>query len=650
MEKWKKRTIELVMGLVLSGKKRPGVIPYTPQKTKISGDEDKFFTRRSCNRLGISPKRLTAMIKALEAEKRANLHNLMIIKDGAVICECSHPGYNVNVAHLSHSMSKSLTGLAVAMLIEDGKLRLDDKALSFFEDIVPSDRRMKELTVKNLLEMKSGVEFSEVGVVTEYQWTEAFFGSSMSSAPGEVFKYNSMNSYILSVIAQKAAGCDLCEYLEKKLLAPLGIKNYFWEKGPEGTVKGGFGVYMSCESWAKIGVLILGKGIFFGKRIFSEETTELICTARSEVSPDKGSFDYGFHIWVGRDDEEYLINGMLGQNVWIYPKAGIVVSLNCGNNELFSESPALNIVRSHLKNLPKDKFFTLDEQRDYIKAKKHFFRDRHWILPLRKEHGILSSLGLKTSYPFDKKWNAILGEYAFSDNSCSILPAFVSFMQNSYSDGIAKVDIKRVGEGLFFTFFEGDEIYEIEAGLYDFKPAVIEIRGEKYIVNAIASAIEDEDRNPIFKLELIFPELPNTRYIKFSQNAGRMTMRMSEQPNEKIAEGFLSTINSAKVAFVIGMLEKKFGQGFLNKKLGSLFNPTLMGISTERQGYEAIIAAETEIATENRENSGKLLSSLVSKFIFDDDTKPTLTADEPSDPKEPNFIMKAINGILGKDK
>jgi hypothetical protein len=648
MEKWKKRTIELVSGLILSGKKSPAVIPFAPQKTKISGDEEKFFSRRSCHKLGISPKRLTAMLVALEAERRANLHNLMIIKNGQVICECSHPGYDVNVAHLSHSMSKSLVGILIAMLIEDGALSENDLAISFFDGMSFSDKRMKSLTVKHLLEMKSGVDFAEVGIVTETEWTKAFFNSSMSAAPGETFKYNSLNSYILGRIAERAAGCDITEYLEHRLLAPLGINNYFWEKSPEGYIKGGFGVYMSCESWAKIGMLILGKGEFFGKRIFSEKTAERLCARRSEVTPDKGSFDYGYHIWVGRDDEEYLINGMLGQNVWIYPKAGIVVSLNCGNNELFSESPALNILRSHLKNLPEDKIFTREEQKEYTKTVKGFFRNRHWILPLEKERSILSSLGFKTAYPFDKKWNGILGEYAFSDNGCSILPTFVGFIQNSYSDGINKVDIRRVGEGLFFTFTEGEKIYEFEAGLYDFKTTVLDIRGESYIVKAMASAIEDEDRNPIFKLELIFPELPNTKLIKFSQSLGRMTMRMSETPNEKIAEGFLTNLNSPKAAFVIGMLEKKFGQGFINKKLSTLFNPTLIGISTDRPGYEAIIAAETEIAKENRENSGKLVSSLMSKFIFDDDSKSALTDD--GEPKEQNFIMRAINGLLGRDK
>jgi hypothetical protein len=340
---------------------------------------------------------------------------------------------------------------------------------------------------------------------------------------------------------------------------------------------------------------------------------------------------------------------MLGQNVWIFPENGLVVSINSGNNELFSESPALNLVRSHLKGIGNDESYTVEELREYKKTVKNFFKNRHWILPLEKDKSLLATLGLRTKEPFDKKWLPVLGEYAFPDNNFSILPTFAAVMQSNYSDGISKMEIKRSGEGLFFTFSEGDEIYELEAGLYDFKTTVLVFRGEKYIIKAMASAIEDEDRNPIFKLELICPELPNSRYMKISQNMGRLHLRMSEMPNEKIAEGFISSFNSAKIAFVVGMLEKKFGQGFLNRRLQAIFNPVLIGISTERAGYEAIIAAEGEIAKENRENSGKLVSSLLSRFISEDDNK-VLEPDSEQKDKEPNFFIRALNGLLGKDK
>ena len=64
MERWVKRTIEFGAGLAFSGKSNPSVIPFYPQKTEISGDEEQYFRRVSPERAGVSSGRLLAMLKA----------------------------------------------------------------------------------------------------------------------------------------------------------------------------------------------------------------------------------------------------------------------------------------------------------------------------------------------------------------------------------------------------------------------------------------------------------------------------------------------------------------------------------------------------------------------------------------------------------
>ena len=647
MEKWKKRAVQLVWGLMFEGRKNPAVVEYKPQKTELDKKEIKFFKRKAPEKTGISPKRIAALLKALEEERRANIHSLMIIKDGAVICECSHPGYSVNEIHLAHSMSKTVTGIGIGLLLDEGKISLDDKVCDFFPDVPVINKKLRELTVEHLLRMASGVDFAELGVACEDKWTEAFFTSAPSSAPGEKYKYNSMNSYILANIATRVCKKPFFDYLNEKLFSPLEITNVFWEKSLEGIEKGGFGLYMSCESFAKIGVMLLEGGSFFGRRVLSPETVKLLCSPHSPTPEESGDFDYGYHVWVGRSRGEILMNGMLGQNVWIYKDAGIVVSVNCGNNELFSESPALNIIRSHLTEIPDEEKYSGKDSKELAEIKADFFKSRHWILPLQRRRGLLEALGFRTSEPFDNRWCAVLGEYAFVDNNCGLLPLIVAVFQNNYSCGLERMTIKRQGEGLWFTFKEGEAFYEFEAGLYGFKETVLNIRGEKYALRAMAQAIEDEDRNPVFKLELIFPELPNTRTMKISYSLGRLTVRINESPNEKIAEGFIGSITSSpKSAFIIGLLEKKLGQGFIAKKLAAAFNPTLVGISTARAGFEAIIAAENAISKESRESSGKLLSAIINKFISDGGSD----VSEEAAGKEPGFFSKAFSAIFRRDK
>jgi hypothetical protein len=257
MEKWKKRTVELVAGLALSDKKYPSVVPYYPKKTHICPKESLYFSRVSPDKEGISTATLRCMLSELESEMRANIHSLLVLSHGGVICRCAAPGYDGAIPHLAHSMSKTVTGMAIGFLVSEGRLSVDTPLSRIFPEYTVSDKRLRSATVRNLLCMQSGVKFNEAGVVTDSTWLKTFLMSPLSAAPGTVFHYNSMNSYMLARIVVRITGASLTEFVGERLFSPLGIKNYFWEIGPEGIEKGGWGLFLSAESWAKIGWMLL---------------------------------------------------------------------------------------------------------------------------------------------------------------------------------------------------------------------------------------------------------------------------------------------------------------------------------------------------------------------------------------------------------
>ena len=274
MDKWFKRSVELLTSISFGKDGDKSVVPYYPQKIATSGAEARYFKRQTPESLGVSSKRLYNMLCELEDENRSNIHNLLILRDGEVICECSRDGYDTNTWHLSHSMSKTVTGMAVGMLVDDGLLSLDDRLIDLIPDVPYKDKKFPQITLEHLLAMQSGVPFAEAGAVTETGWCEAFFKSTLKFAPGTDFAYNSMNSYILAKIVTKITGKSLTEFLEERLFAPLHIQNYFWEIGPEGIEKGGWGLFLSPESWAKIGLMLMQYGVFEDKRILSEDWVE----------------------------------------------------------------------------------------------------------------------------------------------------------------------------------------------------------------------------------------------------------------------------------------------------------------------------------------------------------------------------------------
>jgi hypothetical protein len=229
MENYKKKAINLLVELALCESKRPAVIPYIPAKTEVSKKEMPSIPRNIGGSGGRYSKLLGDMLLELESESRASVHSLMIMKDGEIILDVSAPGYGTDTWHLAHSMSKTVTGMAIGILYDEGRISLDTPAISFFEEITPKTEEHKKITIRDLLSMRSGVAFAELGVVTEEKWCEAFFSSKLTSEIGTEFSYNSMNSYILGKIITRITDTPLDEFVAERIFAPLGIVNYFWE-------------------------------------------------------------------------------------------------------------------------------------------------------------------------------------------------------------------------------------------------------------------------------------------------------------------------------------------------------------------------------------------------------------------------------------
>ncbi len=614
--KWKIKAIELVTGLAFTNKAYPSVVQYTPSKTELSRLELKHFNRSTPEKRGVSSAVIRDMLKVLELEPRSNIHSIIVIKDGEVIAECARPGYDVNIRHLSHSMSKTLTGMAIGLLCTEGKLSLQTKLVDIFPEIEPSDRRFRTITIRHLLTMSTGVPFSEVGSVTETEWTKAFFESRLSFAPGIDFAYNSMNSYILARIIVRKTGMSLMNFLRAKVFSPMGIQNVFWELGPEGIEKGGWGAHLSAESWAKLGVMMLGGGVFEGKRILPEEWVRESTSSQIAVPESAGDYNYGYQLWVHRTQDYFLFNGMLGQNVWVCPKNNIVVAVNCENNELFQKSAVLETIEKHLGgDISADKYNAraIEEAGE---LQKRFFRSRLWAVPSEPKRGITYRIGLRNARPFVSEWNKILGTYTLTGNNTGILPVFIRAMQNNYQGGIESISLEREGEHLYFISREGGIDYRLEVGFYEYKSTVINFNGELYLVRAIGEASLEEDEHAVYKIEIIFPEMPNSRKIKLSfKSDGRLVMKMTETPNEKIAEPLVESIytTNPKFAFAVKLIEARLGDKFVIRKLASIFSPTLIGVDINADKYFDIVADERKRSAQ-AEKSTEAVSALIMKL------------------------------------
>ena len=592
------------------------------------------------------------MLSELESERRANIHTLLVVRRGRVICEASAPGYSSGLWHLSHSMSKTLTAMAIGLLVDDGSLSTDERVADLFPEIKYSDPRFADLTVEHLLAMRSGVRFSELGVVTESAWTEAFFASELGFAPGEAFAYNSMNSYILGRIAARRAGTSLLSLVSDRIFAPMGIKQYHWELGPEGLEKGGFGVYLSAESWAKLGLMMLSGGVYGSRRILSQSWVSRMLTTHSHSPESSGDFNYGYHIWVHRERDDFLFNGMLGQNVWVSPSTDTVAVITAGNNELFQQSPALGIVMRYLSGDACEK-----ETRGGIialrSAERRFFESRMFAHPLARRGGILSFIGLRSATPYDSSWDRILGSYSMRANNDSLLPIFVRCMQNNLRGGIDYLELLREGECPVLTVKSGDAEHRLEIGLYGFRETLLDFNGEKYTVRALGESTYADDGAPLYRITLLFPELPNTRFLELRPvGDGSMLLSFTETPGKRIASSFLESlpVTNPKLSFAKQMLERRFGADFLERRLERLFSPSLTlverGSAREAEilAYEEMLAATDNAAVDS-------LMNLVSRFLKEDPLPEVSSEDSAEESGGALYgVLERIKRLIKRDK
>ena len=615
MQRWKLRMLELLSGIALTYQSNPAVIPYHPSKTELPKVKKTPLLRTDPTRVSLSPDALASLLAELERENSVNLHTLIIQKDRNIVLAAAAPGYDLSTPHLSHSMSKTVIGMTVGVLADRGLIDIDAPVSAFFPERTFRDKRGERMTVAHLLSMRSGISFAEVGSVTEERWEEAFFASSFAAPPGEQFAYNSMNSYLLARVAERAAGCDLFTFMEENIFRPLDIRDAFWERSPEGTVKGGWGLYLTTESWVRLGQLLLDRGRVGELQILSERWIAEMLSPRSETCAAMGDFLYGYHLWVSPDRTHVLFNGMLGQNVWIYPKAHVVVAMHAGNNELFSESACLGILHRffHSENvykLPPVAHRTAAVRR--LRDRERAFWESRSPTPKERARGLAVLLGLRHPEPYVPLWDRLIGEYDFCENNASLLPLFVRVMQNNYTGGIRRLSIVREGDDPVLYSTEGDATYRLPIGLYGYRESALRVRGEAYLVRALGT-VRERGGTLIYTLTLVYPELPNTRTLELSiPMGGELCVQLSEMPNHRIAERFLGSIQreDARTDLLLKLMERRLGADFIQRKMEESFAPTLIGAKRGATSYTATLQRENAHLKERLRESEFLLSLL----------------------------------------
>ena len=556
---------ELVFNMIL-GKTGGTRVDYFPQKPDFPFDAvyEQAFVRATPESQGISSDLFAALLRELDASKDTEMHHFMALRHGKVICECNFAPYPKGMWHITHSMCKSITGMAIGMLIEEEKLKLDENIYDIFPDHINAFSKIFRpvITVENLLTMTSGITFNESGIVSGNDWLGSFLNASGNGKPGTEFQYNSLNTYVLSAIVTKRTGETLNEYLTPRLFGPLGITKYYWETCPKGITKGGWGLFLCAEDMAKLGQLYLQRGKWNGQQLVSEYWIE-ISTAR-HLKTQNGTYGYGYQLWMEQRPGSFEYNGMLGQNVIIYPDMDMVLVTNAGNKEMFQDCIMLNIIRKYFPvnyhpadvlpenplsySLLKRLCGELENGENNNRSTSLRGRWKRNVVSRRKHSDKKYSYRISAAVdrPSDHHsfMRAVSGRtYVMEQQNIGIAPLFVQVFHNNMTDGISEISFTYDAGNFYVSFTEGEVIHKLPVGFGRAADGCVDLHGEHYLVATLGEFARDENDIPVLKLEITFIEecVKRKVHIFFHEDNG-IEIRWNETPGKKMILAGLSSI------------------------------------------------------------------------------------------------------------
>ncbi len=263
----------------------------------------------------------------------------LVIQNKKIKYEKYWGNYDSDAISNSFSMSKSIISMLIGIAIDEGKIKSVNQTV---EDFIPeyNTENNKNLTIKDLLTMSSGLDWCESYGNLYSETSKAYYGNNLKNLvcnlqvieeTGKQFKYLSGNTQLLSFILKNATGKNISEYTSEKIWKKIGAKNdALWSLDKkDGDEKSYCCFNSNARDFARIGQLILNKGKWGETQIVPEAYLEEALKPAEYLKDNSGeSVDfYGYQFWI-INYKNLKINyarGILGQYIMIIPEKNAVI-------------------------------------------------------------------------------------------------------------------------------------------------------------------------------------------------------------------------------------------------------------------------------------------------------------------------------------
>lgn len=295
----------------------------------------------------INPDTLKKINNDLNNGDYGKISGMLILCKSRVLFEQYYGFNNPNTLHPISSVTKSITSLITGICVDKGMLQSIDlpvwKFFPEYKDIFEQDTVKKRITIRNLLNQTTGLEWDEWTTHYSYagnalielsqsnkNWVESTLKLKLDYKPSTKFIYNSGNSQVIDEILCKVSKHDFEWLVSNYLFSPLSIKTYHWDSYPVNGVPAWGGLSLTTRDMARFGSLICNHGCWNDIQVVSNDWIE----KSTSIESKNGKADYGLHWWVtSQPDGKPLIYaaGYGDQFIYIAPDKKIVVAINGQN-------------------------------------------------------------------------------------------------------------------------------------------------------------------------------------------------------------------------------------------------------------------------------------------------------------------------------
>lgn len=271
----------------------------------------------------------------------------LVLHENHILVEKYFHGADGNSRFVSQSVSKSIVSILIGAAVGDGTIKsIDDRVTKYLPYL--SDSGYRDVTVKNLLQMSTGVDYSEdyrdpksgaaligAALLTGNPSFKSFAESigPTSIRPGTKFEYQSVNTQVLGLLLESATGKRLNEYAQEKLWKKIGAQSdaFFYQSKNQPDTCAFACFNATARDYARVGLMMLRRGALGDKRVVSTQWVHDATTPGAPYLEPKpggalGGLGYAYQWWIPPGNEGvFEAQGIYGQCIYVNPAKNVVI-------------------------------------------------------------------------------------------------------------------------------------------------------------------------------------------------------------------------------------------------------------------------------------------------------------------------------------